>query len=178
MGRCESSCVSLGLRIPLQKLLACVTEANFSNILQMLTADEGFIEDENDNWNESYDLFREQLSNATHKTKEALCNNTAETFVTRITTMLQNHGNVHYLRDGSRIHTPEEGTLLAQTLLLPTVPVVENGRWGYNREGVNGASIPITNFDYAAHVESIRQKYLFLGADGGEIVFMVCQKGF
>jgi hypothetical protein len=170
MGRCESGCVSLGLRIPIQKLLMRVTENNFRQILKMLQADEGWLEDENDCWNESYDRVRDQLHGAAYESAEA--------FTAGVTALLQKHGNVHYLRDGSREHTLEEGTLLAQTLLLPTVTVVETSRWGYNREGCNGASVPIGDFDFAAHAEKIRQDYSFLGVDGGEVVLMVCQRGY
>jgi hypothetical protein len=136
----------------------------------MFQASDGFLEDENDGWNESYDHVRDQLRGVTYKSAEA--------FTAGVTALLQTHGNVSYLRNGSREHTLEEGTLLAQTLLLPTVPIVETSRWGYNREGYNGASVPIRNFDFTAHAEKICQDYSFLGADGGEVVLMVCQKGF
>jgi hypothetical protein len=170
MGRCEIGCVSLGLRISLQKLLACVTNANFQQILQMLQADEGFLEDENGCWNESYGNVRDQLRGTTYRTAKA--------FTTGVTNLLQTQGNVHYLRDGSREHTLEEGTLLSQTLLLPCDMLVETSRWGYNREGRNGAAVPIEDFNFAAQAARVRQKYSFLGPNEGDVVLMVCQKGF
>ena len=61
MGKCDTATASIGLRIRLSDLIPQITEENVSLIKEMIY--DGWIEDDNDYFNEVYSMICDTLPN-------------------------------------------------------------------------------------------------------------------
>lgn len=152
MGRCDSATASIGLRIRLSDLILQITEENASLILEMLH--DGWIEDENDYFNEVYSTICDTLSTTELKEHAAYA--------------FTHNGTYHKSRDGHAKPTLEEGCLFDKFLLVPVKKILETERWG-RRDGVNGSSRPI-DFDLSVTIDKYKN------IERAEVVFMLEQR--
>jgi hypothetical protein len=152
MGRCDTATASIGLRIRLSDLILQITEENASLILEMLH--DGWIEDENDYFNEVYSMICDTLSTTELKV--------------HATYAFTHHGTYHKSRDGRATPTLEEGCLFDKFLLVPVKKILETERWGH-RDGVNGSSRPI-DFDLSVMIDKYKS------IEMAEVVFMLEQR--
>jgi hypothetical protein len=152
MGRCETATASIGLKIRLSDLISQCIEENASLILEMLH--NGWIEDENDYFNEVYSTICDTLS--TTELKE------------HATYAFTHRGTYHKSRDGHATPTLEEGCLFDKFLLVPVKKILETERWG-RRDGVNGSSRPI-DFDLSVMIDKYKS------IERAEVVFMLEQR--
>jgi len=155
MGRCETSTASIGIKILLSDLILQINETNFTLIKEIL--DNGFIEDENDYFNEVYsNIIYDTLPENYLDFKEEITNN------------FTNKGSYHKSRSGAVIPTIDNGCLLDKYLLFPVKQILKIERWGYDREGTNGCSRQM-NFDLSADTEKYKE------IEKTEIVFILGQ---
>jgi hypothetical protein len=132
MGRCETATASIGIKILLSNLVLQINENNVTLIKEMLYY--GFIEDENDYFNEIY--FRIIGENELPKNfldvKEYLINE------------FTNNGSYHKSH-GETIVKPtlDKGCLFDKYLLIPVKKILSVDRWGHDRDGTNSISRPI-----------------------------------
>ena len=152
MGKYETTTASLGIKILLSDLVLQINETNCELIKTMLL--EGFIEDENDYFNEVYDdILSEDLPSIDLK----------EYLETRFKTS----GSYDKTRKGI-VPDLSDGCLFDKKLLVSIKSILMVERWGYERYGTNGASRPI-DFDLSVNLEEYKEikKY--------EIVFLLKQ---
>lgn len=153
MGKCDTATASIGLRIRLSDLIPQITEENASLILEMLH--DGWIEDENNYFNEVYSTICDTLS--TTELKE------------HATYAFTHNGTYHKSRNGHVKPTLEEGCLFDKILLVPVKTILETERWGYERYGTNGASRPI-DFDLSVTIDKYKK------IEKADVVFMLRQR--
>lgn len=158
MGKCEIVKASIGIKILLSDLILQINETNFHLIKEMLN--DGFIEDENDYFNEVYDiiLYNEDLDDLDYvDTKEYLINQCTKNG----TYIKTKHSN---LVESSLYH----GCLFEQKLLLPIKEILSNDRWGYDRNGTNCISRRL-NFNLTVNIDKYKE------IEKTEIVFILGQ---
>ena len=125
MGKCETAAASLGIKISLSDLIVQLNETNFDIIQDMLY--DGFIEDENNNYNDVYcdSVKGDPFTGNYLEYKEYLI------------TELKKNG------------------CLDKALLLPVKRILKTDRWGYDRSGTNSMSRPI-DFDLSVPIEKYK----------------------
>ena len=155
MGKCENSTASIGIKILLSDLISQIDENTFELIKEML--EDGFIEDDNDSFNEVYiNIMYGDLPENYVKFKEHLTNE------------FRIKGSYHKSRSGQVIPTLDNGCLLEQYLLVPVKEILKTDRWGYDRYGTNGKSTPV-NFDLSINLEEYKE------LENTQIVFILKQ---
>lgn len=154
MGRCETATASIGLKILLSNLVSQLNENNMTLITQMLHR--GFIEDENDYFNEVYGRIvgRDTLPENWLERKEWL------------TQKFTINGSYNGL--DRTTPTLENGCLFDKYLLVPLKTILSLDRWGYDRDGTNSISRPI-DFDLSVNIEKCKYNDI----QGTEIVFLL-----
>lgn len=157
MGRCENTNASIGIKILLSTLVLQIKETNFTLIKEMLHC--GFIEDENDYFNDVYGkiIGGNKLPENYLELKEWL----TQKFTT--------NGSYHISHDHSTvIPTLDKGCLFDKYLLVPVKVILTQERWGYDRDGINCISRPI-DFDLSVNIEKYKE------IEKTEIVFLLRQ---
>ena len=156
MGKCETSSTSIGIKIVLSDLIKQIDENTFYLIKEML--EEGFIEDDNDFFNEVYTkiMYDDRVPENYVELKEYLINE------------FTNRGSYHKSRSGQVIPTVDNGCLLDKHLLVPVKEILQTERWGHERYGTNGISIPV-NFDLSINIEKYK------GLEKTQVVFILKQ---
>jgi hypothetical protein len=134
MGKRECSTASVGVKIKLSDVVSQINETNFALIHTMLC--DGWIEDENDYFNEVYSsiVWVDDMPQDHKEAKEYL------------THAFTHQGTYHKSRSSAAIPTLDYGCLLDQYLLVPFHTVLSCERWGHDRYGTNSTSRPI-DFD-------------------------------
>jgi len=145
MGKCESATASIGIKVLLSDLILQINETNLTLIKKML--DNGFIEDENDYFNNIYSniVNRNDLSENYIEFKEQLT-------------------QYFKLNDS----TVGSGCLFDKYLLVPIKRILKTDRWGYDRSGSNCVSRQI-DFDLSVNIEKYKE------IEKQEIVFILHQ---
>lgn len=130
MGRCESVNVSIGFRVEISKIIQLLCEENYEDVNALMLT--GVIEDNNYTLNSNYQCVLEELDShkSSYKKNEITITEFRDVFI-------------KYLVSNS---------LYESYLLIPTDELLQTERWGYNREGLNAASVDID------HVKSILKK--------------------
>ncbi len=191
MGKCETATVSIGIKILLSDLVKQINAENMELVKEMLL--NGFIEDENGLFNESFqrcilDGSVNSLHRKDHKRSgivlghemtgpghfgDQMVNNVDPDVLKRdLEREFTRNGNLLSLRGYNElIPTLEDGCLLDQYLLVYEQDILSTSRWGYDRMGVNGKSTPI-DFNLFLNRESL-EKYKMI--EGVEVVFMIQQ---
>ena len=159
MGKSETATSSIGIKILLSDIVRQINEKTFTLIMEMLN--NGFIEDDNDYFNEVYTeiIYNNDIMNSDDFTaiQEYLTNE----FKTR--------GSItKYKFSNKEEPTLTNGCLFDKYLLVPVKEILSTCRWGYDRYGTNGSSRPI-NFDLSLDIEKYKEikKY--------KIVFILTQ---
>ena len=144
MGKSETSIASIGIKILLSDLISQINEATFELISMMLY--NGFIEDENDYYNEVYnEVVNYKLPETWLEYKEYLETN------------FKKYGSYNKSRCSNEVHhTVENGCLFDQYLLVPIKKILSTERWGYDREGTNCNSKPI-DFDLSVNTDEYKE---------------------
>jgi len=145
MGRCETATSSIGIKILLSNLVLQMNETNFALIKEMLNY--GFIEDDNDYFNEMYSkiIGSCKLQKKYLDFKEFLINE------------FTNNGSYHKSHGASSvIPTLDKGCLFDKYLLVPIKRILSIERWGYDRDGANCMSRPI-DFDLSVNIEKYKE---------------------
>ena len=145
MGRCETATASIGIKILLSSLILQIKKTNFTLIKEMLCY--GFIEDDNDYFNEIYSkiIGRNKLSENYLDTKKYLIDE-----FTNNGSYYKVHGN------SSVIPTLDKGCLFDKYLLVPVKRILSLDRWGYDRDGTNSISRPI-DFDLSINTDKYNE---------------------
>jgi len=157
MGRCETATVSIGIKILLSDLILQINETNFDLIKEILFG--GFIEDENDYFNEVYKnvIDCDDISYGNYKdVKEYLINECKQ--------------NGTYIKSKYSNKVEESlyhGCLFDQELLLPIKEILNTHRWGYERCGTNCNSTE--EFDLSVNIDKYKE------IDKIKIVFILSQ---
>jgi hypothetical protein len=157
MGKCETATASIGIKILLSDLTLQINETNFTLIKELLHS--GFIEDDNDYFNEIYSkiTLRNKLPENYLDLKEYLINE------------FTNNGSYHKSKgDSIVIPTLDKGCLLDKALLVPLKDILTMDRWGHNRDGSNCISRPM-DFDLSVNIEKYKE------IEKTEIVFILGQ---
>ena len=157
MGKCETATASIGIKILLSHLLLQINEKSFTLIKELLYR--GFIEDDNDYFNEIYSkiTLRNKLPENCLDLKEYLINE------------FTNNGSYHKSSGESIvIPTLDKGCLLDKALLVPLKDILTMDRWGHNRYGSNCISTPM-DFDLSINIEKYKE------IEKKEIVFILGQ---
>jgi serine/threonine protein kinase len=118
MGKCETSSISIGIKILLSDLVLQINEKNFDLIKEMLN--DGFISDSNEHYNDAYteiiwcmDLPKDYLEYKAFLEKE-----------------FKNKGSYLHLRNSNKIEPDlRNGCLFERELLLPIKKVMETERF-------------------------------------------------
>jgi len=144
MGKSETSIASIGIKILLSDLISQINETTFEIICMMLY--NGFIEDENDYYNEVYnEVMNYKLPETWLEYKEY------------VETNLKKYGSYNKSKfSGQKWHTIEDGCLFDKYLLVPIKEILSNTRWGYDREGTNSNSRPI-DFDLSVATDEYKE---------------------
>mgnify|MGYP006269373573 CR=1 FL=1 len=159
MGRCESATSSIGIKILLSDIVQQMNETNFKLIMEML--DSGFIEDDNDYFNE---VYTDIIYNS-----DVMDSDDFAVVKKYLTNQFQNRGSITRYKFSSREEpTLSNGCLFDKYLLVPVKEILSTDRWGYDRSGTNGSSRPI-DFDLSLDVEKYKE------IDKFEIVFLLRQ---
>lgn len=158
MGKCESAEASIGIKILLSDIVLQINEKNFRLIMEMLR--KGFIEDDNDYFNDVYtDIIHDgpMNSNDFEVVKKYLMDN------------FKNRGSITINKYGY-IENPalSNGCLFDKYLLVPIKKILNTDRYGYDRCGINGSS-RLIDFDLSLNI----QKYKKI--DKFEMVFLLRQ---
>jgi hypothetical protein len=157
MGRCETATASIGIKILLSDLISQINETNFILIEELLRS--GFIEDDNDYFNDVYLT----IVGSNKFTKNAV------ELKEYLTSEFTNKGSYHKSRGNSIvIPTLDKGCLLDKPLLVPFKDILTMDRWGHDRDGSNFISRQI-DFDLSVNIENIRE------FEKTEIVFILGQ---
>jgi len=137
MGKRECSTASVGVKIKLSDVVSQINETHFALIKTMLW--DGWIEDENDYFNEVYSsIVWDDMPQDHEEAKEYL------------THAFTHQGTYHKTRSSAAIPTLDYGCLLDQYLLVPLHTLLSCERWGHDRFGTNSTSRPI-DFDVLIH---------------------------
>ena len=144
MGKSETSIASIGIKILLSDLISQINEATFELISMMLY--NGFIEDENDYYNEVYnEVVNYKLPETWLEYKEY------------VETNFKKYGSYNKSKFSSQtLHTIEDGCLFDKYLLVPIKEIISSTRWGYDREGTNSSSRPI-DFDLSVNTDEYKE---------------------
>ena len=144
MGKSETSTASIGIKILLSDLISQINETTFELICMMLY--NGFIEDENDYYNEVYnEVMNFKLPETCLEYKEY------------VETNFKKYGSYNKSKFSSEVHhTIEDGCLFDKYLLVPIKEIISSTRWGYDREGTNSNSRPI-DFDLSVNTEEYKE---------------------
>lgn len=156
MGKCETATASIGIKILLSDVTSQMNETNFDLIMEMI--ENGFIEDDNDYFNE---VYQEIVGN----NNDSNCSEVKE----YLTNEFKNKGTLNKYKCSKREdHTLSYGCLLDKHLIVPVKKILMTERYGYDRYGTNCSSRPI-DFDLSVNVEKYKdiKKY--------EIVFLLSQ---
>lgn len=160
MGKCETATASLGIKILLSALMDQLTESNFDLIKDMLCT--GFIEDDNDYYNDVYDeIIRHDTDYLTLSYSE---------FKAHMISEFTQKGS--YFRSRySDVSTPciRNGCLLEKHLLVPMKDILTTERWGYDRCGANGSACQLDMDSFT--LNTLKYKDL----SNYEVVFMLKQ---
>lgn len=159
MGKCETTTASIGIKILLSDLISQINENNCALIKELLRR--GYIEDDNDYFNEIYSkIIRRYNFNLPEnylQLKEYLINE------------FTNNGSYHKSRgETTVIPTLDKGCLLDKALLVPLKDILTMERWGHNRYGSNCSSRPM-DFDLSVNIEKYKE------IEKTEIVFILGQ---
>jgi len=144
MGYSEYAIASIGIKILLSDLIQQINKDNWGLIKEMLK--NGFIEDENEYFNDVYQKIQnsDQITGNWKKSKKFLtdyCENNGSYFMDRFT--------------GEVESTLENGCLLEKYLLVPIKKILACERWGYERSGTNSMSRPL-DFDLSVDTEKYK----------------------
>ena len=144
MGKSETSIASIGIKILLSDLISQINETTFELISMMLY--NGFIEDENDYYNEVYnEVVNYKLPETWLEYKEY------------VETNFKKYGSYNKSKFSSEVHhTIEDGCLFDKYLLVPIKEIISSTRWGYDREGTNSNSRPI-DFDLSVNTDEYKE---------------------
>ena len=144
MGKSETSIASIGIKILLSDLISQINETTFELICMMLY--NGFIEDENDYYNEVYnEVVNYKLPETWLEYKEY------------VETNFKKYGSYNKSKFSTKVHhTIEDGCLFDKYLLVPIKEIISTTRYGYDREGTNGSSRPI-DFDLLVNTDEYKE---------------------
>ena len=144
MGKSETSTASIGIKIILGDLVSQINEATFELICMMLY--NGFIEDDNDYYNEVYnEIMNCKIPETWLEYKEY------------VETNFKKYGSYNKSRfSGQTWHSIENGCLFDKYLLVPIKEILSTTRYGYDREGTNGSSRPI-DFDLSVATDEYKE---------------------
>ena len=144
MGKSETSTASIGIKILLSDLISQINEATFELICTMLY--NGFIEDENDYYNQVYnEVVNFKLPETWLEYKEY------------VETNFKKYGSYNKSKFSGEVHhTIEDGCLFDKYLLVPIKEIISSTRWGYDREGTNSNSRPI-DFDLSVATDEYKE---------------------
>jgi len=145
MGRCETATASIGIKILLSNLVLQINENNVTLIKEMLYY--GFIEDDNDYFNEIYSriIGENELPEISLHVKEYLINK------------FTNNGSYHKSHGESIVKlTLDKGCLFDKYLLVPVKRLLSMDRWGYDRDATNSISRPI-DFDLSINTDKYNE---------------------
>jgi hypothetical protein len=148
MGWCQTSVASIGIKILLKDLFLCKSKKLIKDILL-----EGFIDDDNEFFNEEYQDIIYSYDDI-KEIKEELSSRG---------TIIKDRFSDFQEQDVS------QGTLLDKYLLIPIDDILETSRWGHGRSGVNGT---YRSLDFNLSLD-LPEKYKKL--KNIEIVFMLKQ---
>jgi len=155
MGKCETSTASIGIKILLSDIILQIDETNIDLIKEML--DEGFIEDENEYFNEVYTKITDDLTVNYLDIKEYLINE------------CKNKGSYFKQRFGGDVsENLDDGCLFDKELIVPLKEILTTCRWGYDRYGANCISRPI-DFDLSVNIAKYKE------IKNTKIVFLLTQ---
>ncbi len=158
MGKCETATASIGIKILLADILSQMNVSNFELIMEMLNV--GFIEDENEFFNETFNemlyICEEEFSGWS-EIKENLIDEFSKT------------GSLEKNKTNNKVkYTKTFGRLIDKYLLVPVKNILSTDRWGYDRYGTNGSSRSI-NFDLSLDTDKYNEITDY------EIVFILSQ---
>jgi hypothetical protein len=159
MGRCETATASIGVKILLSDLISQINETNFNVIMEMIEV--GFIEDDNDYFNEVYQSI----------VYDDVMNNGNWLDVKRnLISEFNSKGTINRYKFSNRPEEPtlSNGCLFDKYLLVPVKQILRTARWGYDRNGTNCSSRPM-DFDLSVDLEK------YQGIDKFTTVFLVTQ---
>lgn len=140
MGKCESVCASLGVKVLVADLLEQLDESNFEIIKKMLY--HGCIEDSNDYYNE---VYKEIVGYGEGDTE--LPEDDYLEYKKCLLKACQEKGSLYKSKTSSRVVADlNHGCLLEKELLVPIKDILSTERWGYGRSGINSKSRPL-DFD-------------------------------
>lgn len=158
MGKCESATSSIGFKILLSDIVPQINENTFILIMEMLN--NGFIEDDNDYFNE---VYSEIINN------DIMISDDFAVVKQYLIQEFKNRGSINRYKFSSKEEpTLSNGCLFDKYLLVPVKKILTTDRWGYDRYGTNGSSRPI-NFDLSLDIEKYKDINKF------EIVFLLMQ---
>ena len=159
MGKCESATSSIGIKILLSDIIPQINENTFILIMEMLS--NGFIEDNNNYFNE---VYREIIYN-----NDIIDSDDFAVVKNYLIKEFKNRDSINKYKFSSREEpTLSNGCLFDKYLLVPVKKILTTDRWGYDRYGTNGSSRPI-NFDLSLDIEKYKDINKF------EIVFLLMQ---
>jgi hypothetical protein len=149
MGKSETATASIGIKILLSDLILQINETNFSLIKKMIC--NGFIEDDNEFYNEVYKKIV-----GYNEGDIQLPNNYLE-FKNYLTDKFKNNGSYHKSKYSSEVKPDlSDGCLLDKELLFPIKEILSTERWGYDRYGINAMSRPL-DFDLTLDTEMYKE---------------------
>ena len=162
MGKCEIATASTGIKILLSILILQINETNFNLIKGMLN--DGFIEDENNYFNEVYEeiINNHKFKGNYSDVKEYLINQCKN----NCTYIKSKFSNTLIMNDVE--NDLNKRCLFDQELLIPIKEILTNERWGYERFGTNSISRPL-DFDLSVNIDKYKEIEKF------EIVFILGQ---
>jgi hypothetical protein len=146
MGKCETSTMSIGIKILLSDLILQINEKNFDLIKEIIN--DGFISDSNEYYNDAY-------------TEIIWCNDLPKDYLEYKVFLEQEFkkkGSYLHVRNSSKIEPDlRNGCLFERELLLPIKRVLETERWGYDRYGRNGSYCPINHLSPSLDIEKYKE---------------------
>ena len=158
MGKCESATASIGIKILLSDLILQINETNLNLIMEIMQ--NGYIEDENDYFNEVYQevIYDDIMGEGNYAD-----------ITEYLMSELKNKGTLDkYKYHSKEEHTITRGRLFDKYLLVPVKKILGTDRWGYDRYGTNCRSRPM-DFDLSIDIEKYKEIEKF------EIVFLLVQ---
>ena len=149
MGKCETAKASIGIQILLSDLVSQINETNFTLIKNMLY--DGFIEDCNGYFNESYQKVIGYDNDNIQLPK------TYNEFKIYLSEQLIHNGNYYKSKFSSIVEADlSRGCLWYQKLLIPIKEILETERWGYERYGTNSLSREL-DFDFKVDLDEYKK---------------------
>ena len=146
MGKCETSTVSVGIKILLSDLVLQINETNVDLIKEIIN--DGFISDENEHYNDAY-------------TEIVWCNDLPENYLEYkdfLEQAFKNNGSYLHVRNSNKIEPDvRNGCLWERELLLPIKNILESSRWGYDRYGRNSSYCPIDQLSTSIDIEKYKE---------------------